>query len=234
MNQPTGAADAAAAGRRLPPHSGEPSPKLADVPAFVEMIAQDWARRPAPAPVVAGAAAAAARHRAALSQAVGPHDLVVFAGHAPVRNNDCYHEFRADSNFTWLTGCQIEFAALVLRATSAGHDATVFAPAPARPGERDFFASAAYGELWVGPSPGLSDWSEAIGIPVKNVKELTAELAQLKRPLVSGTVGSGELARWSLTASQELDATLAHLRMFKDEWEIGQLREAVDASVAGF
>ncbi|MDR2347126.1 MAG: aminopeptidase P N-terminal domain-containing protein, partial [Bifidobacteriaceae bacterium] len=234
MTQPPATETTATAIRRLPPHSGEPAPKLAEVPAFVEMIGQGWARQPTPAAVAPGAAAAAERHRAALSQAIGQRDVVVFAGHAPIRNNDCYHEFRADSNFVWLTGCQLEFGAVVLRPNGAGHDATLFAPAPARPGQAGFFSSAAYGELWVGPSPGLSDWSDALDLPVKDAKELEPELSRLVHPLVSGTVAGDELTRRSLTASAELDAVLAHLRMFKDAWEVGQLREAVAASVAGF
>ncbi|WP_345148022.1 hypothetical protein [Nonomuraea rubra] len=34
--------------------------------------------------------------------------------------------------------------------------ATLYLPPPARPGETGFFADAAYGELWVGPSPSLA------------------------------------------------------------------------------
>jgi Xaa-Pro aminopeptidase len=198
------------------------------------MIAQGWGAAELSAPVVDGAGEAAGRHRAALSQAVGQRDVVVFAGHAPIRLNDCYYEFRADSNFVYLTGCQLEFGVLVLRASGTGHDAVIFAPAPAKPGDPKFFTSAVVGELWVGASPTLADWSAALGVPVRDIAGFADELGRLDRPLVSGTVASGELAQYQLEASRELDATLAHLRMFKDDWEIAQLREAVDASVAGF
>jgi Xaa-Pro aminopeptidase len=219
---------------RLPPHSGELKPLLADVPAFTEMIAHGWDDVTVPAPILDGAAAAAQRHRDALSHAVGQRDVVVCAGHAPVRNNDCYFEFRADSNFLWLVGAGIEFAALILTANGTGHDAVLFAPPPARPGEKDFFASAAYGELWVGPSAGLPEWSEALGLPVHPLADLDDALGALKDPLVSGTVPGDTLAARHLTASPGLDVTLSHLKMFKDPWEISQLRHAVDASVQGF
>jgi Xaa-Pro aminopeptidase len=220
--------------RQLPPYSGQPKPDLKDVPAFTAMIAEGWDPIEVAAPIVPGAAAAAARHRAALSQAIGPHDVVVFAGHAPHRNNDCFFDYRGDSNFIWLTGCQLEFAALVLRAHGTGHDAILYAPAPARPGEQNFFASAAYGELWVGPSAGLADYEAALGLAVRPLGDLPLVLDALSEPYVSGTVHSDELRQHGLTATAELDRVLALTRMFKDEWEIGQLRAAVDASVGGF
>ncbi|MDR0594862.1 MAG: aminopeptidase P N-terminal domain-containing protein [Bifidobacteriaceae bacterium] len=198
------------------------------------MIGHGWAEVAAPAPVAPGAAAAAGRHRQALSEAIGQRDVVVFAGHAPIRLNDCYYEFRADSNFVWLTGAGLEFAALVLRANGTGHDATVFVPPAAKPGNPKFFSDAAYGELWVGPSPTPAAWAEALGLPVKDIGDLEAELGHLSTPLASGTVLTGELADHHLEASAELDGVLAYLRMFKDEWEIAQLREAVAATVGGF
>ncbi|MDR3070114.1 MAG: aminopeptidase P N-terminal domain-containing protein, partial [Propionibacteriaceae bacterium] len=170
----------------------------------------------------------------ALSQAIGPHDVVVFSGHAPIRLNDCYYEFRADSNFVWLVGAQIEFAALVLRANGTGHDAVLYLKPPALPGESEFFASAAYGELWVGPSAGLGDWQDALGLDTQHISGLETALGRLKDPLVSGTVLTGEPAAYGLAVSEKLDIELAHLRLFKDEWEIGQLQEAVDLSVEGF
>jgi Xaa-Pro aminopeptidase len=198
------------------------------------MIGKDWREEKRPAPVVAGAAEAAAKHRESLSQAIGNRDAVVFCGHAPVRNNDCNFDFRGDSNFIWLTGAQMEFAALILHANGTGHDATLYLTPPAKPGERDFFASAAYGELWVGPSPSLNDWREALGMPVLNYSEFKPALDLLRQPLVSGTVASDELTSFQLKPSAELDQTLSQLRMFKDEWEIAQLTNAVDASVGGF
>jgi Xaa-Pro aminopeptidase len=184
--------------------------------------------------VVAGASEAAANHREALSQAIGQRDMIVFCGHAPVRNNDCNYDFRGDSNFIWLVGAQLEFAAIVFRANGVGHDATLYLTPPAKPGERDFFASAAYGELWVGPSPSLRDWHSALDLPVADYADFAQTLDWLKQPLVSGTVPGDELAHFQLKPSAELDQTLSQLRMFKDEWEVAQLQEAVDASVGGF
>ncbi|QFY10621.1 M24 family metallopeptidase [Nonomuraea phyllanthi] len=184
-------------------------PKLSEVPAFVDYIAQGW-DSPARTPdLVPGAAEAAAAHRERLAAALPGRTVVVKAGRAPVRSNDTAYDFRVDSDFYWLTGCAAENAVAVI----SGGDATVYLPPPARPGDPGFFSDAAYGELWVGPSPSLAEWSAALGgVEVRPLSEFT---------------DPGEPV-------EELPRVLAELRMVKDAWEIGQLREAVDRTVEGF
>ncbi|MFG6195246.1 aminopeptidase P family protein [Nonomuraea sp. JJY05] len=186
---------------------GKP-PRLTEVPAFLEFIAQGW-DAPARTPdLVPGAAEAAATHRERLASALPGRTVVVKAGRAPVRSNDTAYDFRVDSDFYWLTGCAVENAVAVI----ADGAATVYLPPPARPGEPGFFADAAYGELWVGPSPSLAEWSAALGVAVRPLSEFT----DTSEPV------------------EELPRVLAELRMIKDEWEIGQLRESVDRTVEGF
>ncbi|MFI6736486.1 aminopeptidase P family protein [Nonomuraea sp. NPDC050451] len=186
---------------------GKP-PKLTEVPAFLEFIAQGW-DAPARTPdLVPGAVEAAAAHRERLAAALPGRTVVVKAGRAPVRSNDTAYDFRVDSDFYWLTGCAVENAVAVI----ADGAATLYLPPPARPGELGFFADAAYGELWVGPSPSLAEWSAALGVAVRPLSEFT----DTSEPV------------------EELPRVLAELRMIKDEWEIGQLRESVDRTVEGF
>ncbi|PZG02496.1 aminopeptidase P family protein, partial [Nonomuraea aridisoli] len=166
-----------------------------------------------------GAAEAAAAHRRRLAEALPGRTVVVAAGRAPVRSNDTTYDFRVDSDFFWLTGCAQENAVVVV----SGGDATLYLPPPARPGETGFFADSLYGELWVGPSPSLEEWSAALGIPVLPVADFTGP------PEGALLAGPG----WP-EASQELRRVLAELRMIKDAWEVGQLREAVDRTVEGF
>mgnify|MGYP004498725991 CR=1 FL=1 len=196
------------------PYAGTKPPRLADdSPGFLGRIAHGWAARDVPAPVTPAAAQAAAEHRARLSAALPGRTLVLAAGRARHRNGDADYAFRADSDFVWATSCQAEDAVLVMSPRDGGHDAVLYLPAPAGPGERDFYASAAYGELWVGPSAGLAAWSAALDLPV--------------RPI-------GELAAPTGDDPDTLRTVLSDLRMIKDEWEIGQLREAIDHTVAGF
>lgn len=187
-------------------------PRLTDVPAFRAAIATGWADANPPVPVVPGAAAAAAAHRAALSARLPGRRVVLGSGTAPRRSGDTSYEFRADSDLFWLTGCRAEGAVLVLEPLPSDHEATLFLPPPAGPGEAGFFADADHGELWVGPQPGLPAWSAALDLAVRPLDELPTEPAE----------------------DAALRAVLAELRMVKDDWEVAQLRAAVDATVVGF
>ncbi|SIR31381.1 aminopeptidase P family protein [Micromonospora avicenniae] len=183
-------------------------PRLSEIPAFTEYMATGWDVPDRTPPVVAGAAEAAAAHRARLAEALPGRTIVLSAGEAPVRSNDTAYDFRPDSDFFWITGCAVENATVVLR---DGHP-TLYLPPPAYPGDPRFFTDARYGELWVGAAPGLDDWARALGVDVRPLAELTEEV----------------------TRDDEVARTLAELRMYKDDWEIGQLREAVDRTVEGF
>nr|BFF26412.1 aminopeptidase P family protein [Glycomyces mayteni] len=183
---------------------------------------------PVPAPTVHGAPEAAAAHRDRLSARLPGETIFVPAGTAPVRNDDNDYAFRADSSFTWLTGAQIEGAVLVMTPRPGGHDARLFMPPPFRPGDTGFFANAAHGELWVGASPGLSEWADALGLTVRPLADLDG--LDLAGALATATGATAH----GLEPSPLLDRTLSQLRMVKDDWEIAQLREAVDATVTGF
>ncbi|WP_199561848.1 aminopeptidase P family protein [Micromonospora deserti] len=186
---------------------GKP-PKLSEIPAFTQYMNTGWGRPDRTPPVVPGAAQAAAAHRARLAEALPGRTIVLAAGEAPVRSNDTTYDFRPDSDFVWVTGCGVENAVVVLR----DGDATLYLPPPVGPGDPGLWTDARYGELWVGVAPGLAEWARALGVEVRPLSELTEDV----------------------TRDEEVGRTLAELRMYKDEWEIGQLREAVDRTVEGF
>lgn len=181
---------------------------------FQSWIATGWGERNVPAPVSAEAAKAAVAHRQRLSAELPGRTIVLQAGIARNRNGDADYAFRADSDFVWATSSQAEGGVLVMTPTAGGHEAVLYLPPPARPGEKDFYASAAHGELWVGPSAGLQAWSDALDLPVKALSEYV-EPAAAHDPVAVAEV-------------------VSDLRMVKDEWEIAQLREAIDATVGGF
>ncbi|MCI2239565.1 aminopeptidase P family protein [Paenibacillus sp. TRM 82003] len=213
----------------LPPYARTRPPRLAEASdGFLAGIAHGWGERVVPAPVEPAAARAAAEHRGRLSALFPGRTLVIASGHAAPRNGDADHPFRAHSDFVWATSCQLEGGVLVMHARPGGHDAVLHVPAPARPGERDFHASAAHGELWVGPSAGLPEWSAALDLPVLDVSGLT---------LPPGALTAGAPLRGAGTpvaGSGELPRALSDLRRVKDEWEVQQLRVAVDRTVEGF
>src|SRR5690606_18314664 len=137
MTETSTATDTPAASQ---PVSRDPRlPKLGTVAAFAESMKHGWDTPDRTPNVSAGAATAAAAHRERLSAAFPGTLLVVGGGAAPVRSNDTNYDFRPDSNFYWLTACSAENAVLVLTPAGSGHDATVFMPAPAHPGDVAFF-----------------------------------------------------------------------------------------------
>ncbi|UNX55111.1 aminopeptidase P family protein [Georgenia sp. TF02-10] len=215
-----------------PRYAGTRPPRLTEVPAFTRAIAEGWAPTTVPAPVPPGAAAAAAEHRRRLSEQLPGRTVVVAAGRAPVRSNDTSYDFRPDSDFLWLTGCAVEDAVLVLRPRGSEHDPVLYLPASARPGDHRFFSDAAQGELWVGPSAGLAEWAEALGIPVRPLTELD-ELS-LTGADAGRRVDETLLRRHGIARSAELARVCSDLRMIKDAWEVGELRRAVDHTVEGF
>ncbi|MGF0114855.1 aminopeptidase P family protein [Promicromonospora sp. Marseille-Q5078] len=213
-----------------PPHSGNRTPRLTEVPTFTEMISQGWGTDVVEARVPDGAAEAAAAHRARLAERLGDRTVVIGAGRAPVRSNDTSYDFRADSDFVWLTGCQLEDAVVVLH----GAEAVLYAPPPARPGDPAFFSDAMHGELWVGASPGLGEWERALGIPVRPLSDLDAALAAGSGWWAGRAVPADVVTRHGLEPSAELARACSDLRMVKDAWEVAQLRAAVDHTVTGF
>lgn len=230
------------------PHRGTRPPRIADdSPGFLASIGTGWAARDVPAPVDKAAARAAAAHRERLSALFPGETLVLAAGTARHRSGDTEYAFRPGSDFVWATSCRAEGAVLVMHPRPGGHDPVLFLPPPARPGERDFFASAVHGELWVGPAPDLAAWSAALDLPVKPVADFRLPPGALAvAPFAPGSSvpASATLlhtASAPLTplghiseVSEKLAEALSGLRMIKDEWEVAQLREAVEHTVAGF
>ncbi len=217
-----------------PPYAGTRPPRLHEAPGFVSTIGHGWTDEAVRPDLVDGTATAAADHRRRLVERLPGRAVVVAAGTAPRRNGDASYGFRADSDFVWLTGCQAEGATLVLRPGADGGDATLFLPPPARPGERAFYGDADHGELWVGSSPGLREWSEALQVHVRPVGELAAFLDGCAGAWAAPSVTDDVVAAHGLERDARLSAVLSDLRMIKDEWEIGQLRAAIDATVGGF
>jgi Xaa-Pro aminopeptidase len=215
-----------------PPYAGTRSPVLTDIPAFAQFIGEDWGDVRVEPVLVEGAGAAASAHRARLSERFPGRTIVVGAGTAPTRNDDCVYAFRPHSGFVWLTSCQAEGSVLVMSPATGGHDAVLYIPAPHRPGDAGFFADRDHGELWVGPSAGLREWAEALQIEVRPLAALDA------RALPSDALAAGGVEAIvpgeSWEPSTALQRELSRLRMVKDDWEIAQLRDAIDATVGGF
>ncbi len=120
------------------------------------------------------------------------------------------------------------------------HDATLYVRPPSGRSDDNFWLDGAHGELWVGPRPGLADLAERLGVACAPRADLDAVLDGPRpdhKSLVLRRVDPQIDAAVAVADAQDeewLRASLAEARLVKDEWEIGQLRAAVDLSVAGF
>ncbi|MBF4635021.1 aminopeptidase P N-terminal domain-containing protein [Agreia pratensis] len=214
-------------------------PRLPTSETFREFMASGWAEPDRTARVTPGAAEAASDHRARLSARFPADALVVASGRSAVRSNDTEFGFRPHSDFAWLTGCVAEAAVVVMRPTASGHDAVLYLTEPAYAGEEAFYADAMRGELWVGAAPGLDDWASALQIEVRSLAVLADDLRALHGVIPGEVLSAGAvepaLAESGIdTGSPALERVLSDLKLVKDEWEISQLRAAVDATVDGF
>ncbi|CCH29688.1 aminopeptidase P family protein [Actinosynnema sp. NPDC047251] len=207
--------------------------KPAEADGFRTWVRDGWADPDVRADLVPGAAEAAAAHRDRLSAAFPGRRLALAAGRPSVRSHDTFHDFRADTDFVWLTGFRAEGAVLVMQPSAAGHDTVLYLPTPADAHEVDFFADADRSPFWVGAVPGPAEWERALGLPCRPLEELPrglrgrhpATLSGGRDPLLDALAGG---------PSADLRRVLAELRRIKDDWEVGQLRAAVAATVDGF
>ncbi len=245
-----------------------PSPKLPDhrsTPrsvAFRAFIADGWAPRPSELPAQLASAPWAAARREALSRQYPGERLVVPAGQFRVRSNDTDYRFRPHSAFAHLTGLGTDRepdAVLVLEPRAGtdgrrtdGHDGVLYVRPRAERDTEEFYASARYGELWVGVRQSLAEVAAETGLATAHLDEapgaVTKDLGSDGVPVrvVRGADASVEAALAAarrsadiadddaLAADVDLARACAELRLVKDAWELDQLREAVAATTRGF
>jgi Xaa-Pro aminopeptidase len=226
---------------------------------FRVFVAANWAPRSTDKPQQAQVAPYAALRRAAVSAAFPGERLVIPAGGLKVRSNDCDYMFRPHSAFAHLTGLGSDRepdAVLVLEPREDGSHESIlyFRPLAGRDTE-EFFGDSRYGEFWVGARPGLAEVEAELALSARHIDELTASMGKdvgsttirIVRDADRDLAAAIDAIRDSVTgtdensesqAAREADDELAHflstLRLVKDEWEIGQMRDAVAATANGF
>ncbi len=221
---------------------------------FRRFVREDWAER---APFVteeSPVAPYAAVRREALSAQFPGERLIVPAGGLKVRSNDCDYVFRPHSAFAHLTGLGADRepdAVLVLEPTGdAGHEAILYIKPLGDRDSDEFFSDARYGEFWVGARASLADVELELGVTARDIDEfgaaaskdageLTIRLVRdadrdLTATLDQSRADNGAAGEELEPRDDELAAFLSTLRMVKDEWEIEQMRAAVEATKVGF
>lgn len=186
---------------------------------FKRFISTGWAEPDDVMTTATAAAPYAAERRRRLSGRFPGVRIVAPAGDYKVRSNDTDYRFRPNSDFAYLTGLGADFepgAVLVMEPTAGGHDATLYLVPPSGRDDEGFYADPRSGEFWIGRRPGLAEFESMTGIATRELGDLPGEIRLSQQP------------------TKPVARVLAEMRMVKDEYEIRQLRDAVDATIAGF
>ncbi|MBT0770386.1 aminopeptidase P family protein [Kineosporia sp. J2-2] len=222
-------------------------------PAFRAFIASGWAPRPAGLPARLPSAPYAAERRARLTAELPGERLVLPAGVFRVRSNDTDHRFRPHSAFAHLTGLGTDRepdAALVLEPGENGFDAVLYIQPRAERDTEQFYADPRYGELWVGVRPSLEEVAAETGLTCRPLADLRAAVTKdagavgvrivrdadpaLDAALDDARLAAGTDLEEALAADHELARVVSELRLVKDDFEIGEMRRAVDVTARGF
>jgi Xaa-Pro aminopeptidase len=183
-----------------------------------------------------------AKRRAALSEAFPGETLIIPSGPEKVRANDTEYPFRPGSDFVYLTGDADPDSVLVLRPSGSGHDAVLYTR-ERNSKDTDAFFRSRDGELWVGRRHTLAEKSTELGVetaPYGDLGRALADCAPARTRVLRGLDPHIDRAvlPYEPSADQPRDRELARviseLKLVKDEWEIAQLQDAIDATVRGF
>jgi Xaa-Pro aminopeptidase len=183
-----------------------------------------------------------AKRRAALSDAFPGETLIIPSGTEKVRANDTDYPFRPGSDFVYLTGDSDPGSVLVMRPSGSGHDAVLYSHQRSSKETDEFFRSRD-GELWVGRRHTLAEKSTELGVETAAWGELggaLADCAPARTRVLRGHDANVDRAilAYEPDPRQRRDRALAgvisELKLVKDEWEIAQLQNAIDATVRGF
>ncbi|QOR45010.1 aminopeptidase P family protein [Trueperella pecoris] len=219
--------------------------------AFREFIGEDWGPRPAGPQRMVVADYTPARHKI-LSELFPGERLVFPAGDLTVRSNDTDYRFRAHSAFAHLTGLGGEDepgAVLVLNPVEGGHEAVLYFHPRASRSSEEFYADSRHGEFWVGARLSAQEMETATGLKVAHIGEMKDALAKDLGSVHIRVIPQSDANVEALVAelrqqngltegAAEADARLAEaaseMRLTKDEYEIAEMRKAIDVTKAGF
>lgn len=237
---------------KRPPRSRTP-----DSAAFRDYISSHWAPPTDSRQTRSDSADYAVARREAFRQTL-PSELtdavlIIPAGPAQRRSNDTDYPYRPHSAFSHLTGWgsdTVPGSLLIVDTRTSTSDGVVFARGPAGRDTDEFYANPAIGEFWTGPRPKLDDISLVLGIDVRDLSQwpgITDDdlphtvLCPQADDVMSLELHHRRLAQLSpeeVTRLSEADALLAQhlaeIRFVKDDWEVGQLQRAIEATQRGF
>jgi Xaa-Pro aminopeptidase len=219
--------------------------------SFKDYIGSNWAERDDTVPAPREQAAFAADRRRRLSRLYPGKRLVIPAGSLKQRSNDTDYPFRAHSAFAYLTGWGSDSepgSVLVLEPNDEGHGATLYFRERAGRDSEEFYANPEIGEFWIGPRPSLAQVAGDLQLTTRGIAEVApvldhpghdtlvvreADAAVTDRIDAARLVESGDDSD-ARAADDALARDLSELRLVKDDYELGELRRAIQATAHGF
>jgi Xaa-Pro aminopeptidase len=199
--------------------------------AYSQFMRQGWGDRELDLPAHPIASYAAAR-RQKLVEAFPGERLVLPAGGFKVRSYDTDYRFRPDTAHTYFCGNQTSDAVLVV---DDGESVLYARPRSERTTD-EFFRDRQYGELWVGRRPSLKEISDSLGLEVRHIDDLAADLGRSGKTRVHRGVSEGVDRIVSADESRDADfaRVISEMRLVKDDWEVAELQTACDITALGF
>jgi Xaa-Pro aminopeptidase len=199
--------------------------------AYSAFMREGWGDRELDLPRHPIAPYAEAR-RQRLAEAFPGERLVLPAGGFKVRSYDTDYRFRPDTAHTYFCGNQTSDAVLVVD----GGESVLYARPRSERNTDEFFRDRQYGELWVGRRPSLKEISDSLGLEVRHIETLEADLGRGGKTRVHR--GVSDAVDRMVAADESLDQDFARvvseMRLIKDEWEVGELQTACDITTLGF
>jgi Xaa-Pro aminopeptidase len=213
---------------------------------FTSFISANWAERPDVLPTQREAALTAAAARTRIAALHPGATIIAPAGAAAVRSNDTDYPFRAHSAFAHLTGWGSDAVPGSVLVIAASGEATLYFRKAAGRDSDEFYANPEIGEFWTGPRPSLEAVAADLGLATASLDQLDAVIDAVDastlvvrgadRDLTDQVDGRRLLADSEVDTARddELARDLSELRLVKDDWEVAQMRLAVDATKLGF
>ena len=178
--------------------------------------------------------------RQVLSDAYPNIRLVIPSGNYKTRSNDTEYLYRPHSAFAFYSGVQgsdaVPDSVLVMEPKAeGGHDAYLYLHPRSTRETHAFYTDRKYGELWVGRHFTLEEAATVYQIETRNVDDIENLLRFSKETLLIRGEDTLMDKLISVHAREaEFQTFASEQRLIKDEYEVGQLQAAVDATGRGF
>ncbi len=199
--------------------------------AYADLMRTGWGDRELDLPPHPVSAWAQGR-RDALAAMFPGERLVLPAGTYKTRANDTDYRFRPNTAHTYFSGNQTSDAVLVID----NGEAVLYARPRSSRETDEFFRDRQYGELWAGRRPSLHEISSSLGLEVRHLDRLSDNLSGSGKTRVLRGVSTSVDRMVAADEARDVDfaRVCSEMRLIKDEWEVGELQEACDATTLGF